>query len=199
MAPVVIVPTLKKVVPQLPELEEGKELLKEDLIRMGCASLMEVPWGFQEERMVRELMGSPPNQYDGMIRVHPETWTKDTWRQVYSFRKGGSGLTSRKVDYAKDEFVGKIDAKEGTRPRIAMMTGRGLSWPSSSPSFIRRSLPGLRPPRPAPSSVVSGESGRSIGRSSCMSYLPNCSRVFPKPKVRLSLPTLLTSTSTQSA
>ena len=106
-------PTLKKVLPLLPETEEDKELLRQDLTRMGCAGLMQVPWGFQEERMVRELMGSPPNQYDGTVRSHPEMWTKDIWRQVYKFRRGGSGLTSRKEDFTKDEFVGKMDAKEG--------------------------------------------------------------------------------------
>ena len=106
-------PTLRKVIPLLPAEEEEVEMLREDLRRMGCAGLLSVPWGFREEGMVGELIGEPPNQYHQTIRAHPETWTKKTWQRVYGFRKGGFGLTSRKDEYAKDQFAGKIDSKEG--------------------------------------------------------------------------------------
>ena len=106
-------PTLRKVIPQLPTKEEDIEMLREDLRRMGCAGLLTVPWGFREEEMIRELIGEPPNQYHKTLRAHPEAWTKRTWQKVYGFRLGGSGLTSRKEDFAKDQFAGKIDAKEG--------------------------------------------------------------------------------------
>ena len=106
-------PTLRKNVPLLPKEKERREHLRQDLARMGCLGLIPVPWGFREERMVRELMGPPPNQYHGTIRAHPEAWKKETWRKVYNFRRGGMGLTGRKDDFAKDAFAGKIDAKEG--------------------------------------------------------------------------------------
>ena len=107
------IPTLRKVIPQLPAKEVDVEKLREDLGRMGCAGLLTVPWGFREEEMVRELIGEPPNQYYKTLRAHPKAWTKRTWQKVYGFRLGGSGLTSRKEDFAKDQFAGKIDAKEG--------------------------------------------------------------------------------------
>ena len=53
-------PSLRKVIPQLPAKEEDVEMLREDLRRMGCAGLLTVPWGFREEGMVRELIGDPP-------------------------------------------------------------------------------------------------------------------------------------------
>ena len=65
-------PALRKVVPQLPTKEEDIEMLQEDQRRMGCAGLLTVPWGFREEEMIRELMGSPPNQYHYMVYAHPE-------------------------------------------------------------------------------------------------------------------------------
>ena len=58
-------------------------------------------------------MENPPNQYHKTLQAHLEAWTKRTWQKVYGFRLGGSGLTSQKEDFAKDQFAGKIDAKEG--------------------------------------------------------------------------------------
>ena len=107
------VPALRKVLPQRPGNEVAAEQLQEDLRRMGCAGLLTVPWGFREVEMVRELIGEPPNQYHKTLRAHPESWTKKVWRKVYGFRNAGSGLTNRKDDYAKDQFSGRIDAKEG--------------------------------------------------------------------------------------
>src|SRR5687767_486664 len=106
-------PTLRKVIPQLPSSEGDVEILREDLRRMGCAGLLMVPWGFQEETMVRELLGDPPSQFHKTVRAHPETWTRKTWQKVYGFRKGGYGLTNRKDEFAREMFDGRVDAKEG--------------------------------------------------------------------------------------
>ncbi len=54
-------PTLRKVVPQLPADEVEVEELREYLRHMGCVGLLTVPWGFREEAMVWELVGEPPN------------------------------------------------------------------------------------------------------------------------------------------
>ena len=65
-------PTLKKVIPQLPFSDKDVEILREDLRRMGCAGLLMVPWGFQEETMVWKLMDDPPPQFHETVRAHPE-------------------------------------------------------------------------------------------------------------------------------
>ena len=106
-------PALKKVTPQLPPSDEEVEALREDLRRMGCAGLLSVPWGFQEETMVRELMDEPPAQFHGTVRAYPEKWSGRTWRAVYDFGTGGCGLTNRKDDFAREMFDGRVDAKEG--------------------------------------------------------------------------------------
>jgi hypothetical protein len=45
---------LRKVVPDVPrnEIEQGE--LLEDLQTMGCSGLLEKPWGFKDDRIVRE-------------------------------------------------------------------------------------------------------------------------------------------------
>ncbi len=47
---------LKKVVPVIPTTELEKTQLMEDLTKMGCEGLTVKPWGFKEERIVRELL-----------------------------------------------------------------------------------------------------------------------------------------------
>ena len=48
--------------------------LEEDLTRIGCIGLMSKPWSVKDERMVRELTTGAPNQYEGIVRVWPESW-----------------------------------------------------------------------------------------------------------------------------
>ena len=63
--------------------------------------------------MVKELLGDVPNQYRKTVRAQPEKWTRRMWQAVYGFRKDGYGLTSRKDDFARELFDGRVDAKEG--------------------------------------------------------------------------------------
>lgn len=63
--------------------------------------------------MIRELMGPLSNEYDGTLRGKPTQWTKEVWRKVYGFQKGGQGTASRKEDFSRGEFSGKPDPKEG--------------------------------------------------------------------------------------
>jgi hypothetical protein len=87
------------------------EALSKNLIRMRCSRLLNRPWGFQEEHMVRDFMGDLSNEYNGTIRGRPEVWPKEIWGAVYRFRNGGSGLTGRKEDFSSGEFSRKADPK----------------------------------------------------------------------------------------
>jgi hypothetical protein len=107
------VPPLRKVLPALPLDVLEYNALANNLTRMGCAGLMNVPWGFKERHMVEDLLGEPSNEFAGTIRGRPELWTKETWAEVYAFRSGGLGLTTRKEDFLSGEFAGKADPKEG--------------------------------------------------------------------------------------
>jgi hypothetical protein len=62
---------IRKVVPEVPrdEIERGE--LLEDLQRMGCSGLLEKPWGFKDDRIVRELLDGATNEFDNTIRATP--------------------------------------------------------------------------------------------------------------------------------
>jgi hypothetical protein len=106
-------PSLRKVLPVYPTDVLEYEALSKNLIRMGCSGLLNRPWGFREEHMVRDLIGELSNEYNGTIRGRPEVWTKETWGLVYRFQNGGSGLTGRREDFTSREFSGKANPKEG--------------------------------------------------------------------------------------
>jgi hypothetical protein len=95
---------LRKIVPEVPrdEMEMGE--LLEDLQVMGCSGFLENPWGFKDDRIVRELLDGVSNEFDNSIRGHPVRWTEECWREVYHFGKGGGGLAGRKDEYVKECF-----------------------------------------------------------------------------------------------
>ena len=173
---------LRRVVPQVPMKEEDVEMLREDLQRMSCAGLLFVSWGFQEEEMVRELMRSPPSRYHKTPRAHLETWTKRTWQRVYGFRLGGSGLTTRKEEFAKDLFEGKIDAKEGYRLADCKDRRARAILAFLIPVFIRTSRP--ESPRHGRTRFweVLGRREPSTGASSWPSLFLSSSRAYPSQK-----------------
>jgi hypothetical protein len=69
---------------------------------MGCSGLLEKPWGFKDDRIVKELLDGVSNEFDNSIRGQPIRWTEECWREVYHFSKGGGGLAGRKDEYVKD-------------------------------------------------------------------------------------------------
>jgi hypothetical protein len=62
---------------------------------MGCSRLLEKPWGFKDDRIVRELLDGVSNEFDNSIRATPTRWTEECWREVYNFSTGGGGLAGR--------------------------------------------------------------------------------------------------------
>jgi hypothetical protein len=62
---------LRKVVPDVPRNETERGELLEDLQTMGCSGLLEKPWGFKDDRIVRELLDRVSNKFDNSIRATP--------------------------------------------------------------------------------------------------------------------------------
>jgi hypothetical protein len=62
---------LRKVVPDVPRNETERGKLLEDLQTMGCSGLLEKPWGFKDDRIVRELLDGVSNEFDNSIRATP--------------------------------------------------------------------------------------------------------------------------------
>ena len=53
---------LKAVVPGLPKSVKDRELLEEDLRRIGCHGFLDRPWGLRMEDMVVELLSDKDNR-----------------------------------------------------------------------------------------------------------------------------------------
>jgi hypothetical protein len=66
---------VRKIVPEVPRDEAERAELLEDLQTMGCSDLLEKPWGFKDEEMVRELLDGVSNEFDNSIRALPTRWT----------------------------------------------------------------------------------------------------------------------------
>jgi hypothetical protein len=92
-------------------MERGE--LLEDLQVMGCSGFLEKPWGFKDDRIVRELLDGVSNEFDNSIRGQPVKWTEECWREVYHFGKGGGGLAGRKDEYVKECFKDLPSPKDG--------------------------------------------------------------------------------------
>jgi hypothetical protein len=104
---------LRKIVPEVPSDEAERGELLEDLQVMGCSGFLEKPWGFKDDRIVRELLDGVSNEFDNSIRGQPVRWTEECWREVYRFGKGGGGLAGRKDEYVKECFKDLPSPKDG--------------------------------------------------------------------------------------
>jgi hypothetical protein len=104
---------LRKVVPDIPRNETERGELLEDLQTMGCSGLLEKPWSFKDDRIVRELLDVVSNEFDNAIRAIPTRWTEECWREVYNFSTGGGGMAGRKDEYVKDCFQALPSPKDG--------------------------------------------------------------------------------------
>jgi hypothetical protein len=104
---------LRKIVPEVPRDEDERGELLEDLQVMGCSGFLEKPWGFKDDRIVRELLDGVSNEFDNSIRGQPVRWTEEYWREVYHFNKGGGRLAGRKDEYVKECFKDLPSPKDG--------------------------------------------------------------------------------------
>jgi hypothetical protein len=104
---------IRKIVPEVPRDEVERGELLEDLQTMGCSGLLEKPWGFKDEEVVRELLDGVSNEFDNTIRATPTRWTEEVWREVYNFNTRGGGLAGRKDEYVKDCFKELPNPKDG--------------------------------------------------------------------------------------
>ena len=56
--------------------DEGRlELLKEDLIIMGCLKFLHRPWNLKNKEMIEELRTEVSNQFVFTIRGRPKSWS----------------------------------------------------------------------------------------------------------------------------
>ena len=104
---------LKAIVPGMPKSVKDRELLEEDLRRIGCHGFIGKPWGLRMEDLVAELLGDKDNWWDGTMRQAPERWTVKEWRKVYGFGREGEGMASRTDRFIDGMFSGRVNPKDG--------------------------------------------------------------------------------------
>ena len=104
---------LKAVVPGVPKSVKDRELLEEDLWRIGCHGFLDRPLGLRMEDMVVELLGNKDNRWHGTVRQAPVKWTAKEWRKVYGFGRGGEGMASRTDRFIDGMFSGRVNSKDG--------------------------------------------------------------------------------------
>jgi hypothetical protein len=133
---------IRKVVLEVPRNETERGELLEDLQTMGCSGLLEKPWGFKDDRIVRELLDRVSNEFDNSIRATPTRWTEECWREVYNFSMGGGdwqgGRTSTSRTASKSCQAPRMD----TPSKIARIRDIGVCSRFSFPSCIRKSQTG---------------------------------------------------------
>ena len=104
---------LKAMVLGVPKSARDRELLEEDLQRIGCHRFMGRPWGLRMEDMVVELLGNKDNRWHGTVRQAPKKWTAKEWRKVYGFGRGGEGMAFQTDRFIDGMFSGHVNPKDG--------------------------------------------------------------------------------------
>ena len=111
--------SLRNVTPVVPEDEQERSMLKDNLYRVGCAGLLERPWNLKNEEfvqqfvMIQEQKLELNNIFDATIRDRLEEWTAGVWREVYNFLLGGGGLANRTDKYVEGKFLHEVHPKDG--------------------------------------------------------------------------------------
>ena len=114
---------LKAVVSGVPKSVRDRELLEEDLRRIGCHGFAGKPWGLQmEDLMVELLRDKDNNRWDGTVRQALEKWTAKEWRKVYNFGRGGEDFAD-KMEELLDEMRILFD---GLLPEVPPVAAENL-------------------------------------------------------------------------
>ncbi len=129
----------------------------EDLNSMGCQGFAGKPWGFREERVVKELLGKLSNEFSNTARGVPSRWTEDMWRTVYGFRKGGLGMANRKDEYIRGKFQGAVNPKDGYAIEDCI--------DDRQRRLLEFMIPVLHPEKPTRVTITLGNTGQDRFRS----------------------------------
>ena len=111
--------SLRNVTPLVPENEQERAMLREDLVGLGCVGLLDRPWNLKNEEfiqqfvMIREQKAKRSNIFDGTVCDRSEEWTAGVWREVYNFLPGGGGMDNRTDQYVEGKFLHEADPKDG--------------------------------------------------------------------------------------
>lgn len=106
----IVAKKVRVVIPQFPDSPAEKENLLEDLERMGCGNVAELPWGLSSQAMVDEVSGAAPAPagIDG-IRAKPDTLTIEMVARAYRVENKGQGMAKSSEFAANPTVAGLFD------------------------------------------------------------------------------------------
>jgi hypothetical protein len=82
--------------PHVPSEKTRKEKLQENLKKMGCSYLMEVPWKWTSKVMLQELVFKKvPEHFQDTIRGCPGKWTKELIGRALNLEVNGEVIPQR--------------------------------------------------------------------------------------------------------
>lgn len=105
---------MKAVRPVIPDSARERDLLGEELAKMGLRTLITLPWSMQSEDMLKECLGNPvPEPYAGTKRGKPSWWKEQDIAKAFDVPCTGTRVLSRGDNRLAPFFAGQIDEKEG--------------------------------------------------------------------------------------
>jgi hypothetical protein len=92
--------------PGYPEDKERRVILQENVKKMGCKILWDLPWRYFDEQMLKEVVAQQSTSFLSSIRAKPDDWTLDIWSKKWVLSAEGRNLPPRKENLAKEYFSG---------------------------------------------------------------------------------------------
>jgi hypothetical protein len=106
MSSLTIKHVLRPPMPGYPEEKERRVILEENLKKMGCGKLWDLPWRYFDEQMLKEVVAQRSTMFPDSIRAKPEEWTMSMLAKKWLLSTEGRDLPPRKENLAKQYFVG---------------------------------------------------------------------------------------------
>jgi hypothetical protein len=98
-------------------LEDDKDVawLRENLRKMDCEGLLEVPWHHEEPEWLQEIWRKDRSAFPNTVRANPDLWKENMIAEVFGICREGLGLPYKVKghNYAENYFTGKAHTKEG--------------------------------------------------------------------------------------
>jgi hypothetical protein len=89
-----------------PNNKERQVILQENLKKMGCGMLWNLPWRYSDEQMLKEVVAQRSTSFPQSIRAKPDEWTMNVWAKKWLVSAEGRDLPPRKENLAKQYFIG---------------------------------------------------------------------------------------------
>jgi hypothetical protein len=120
MSSLTIEHVLRPPTPGYPEEKERRVILEENLKKMGCGKLWDLPWRYSDEQMLKEVVSQRSTTFPDSIREKPEKWTVSVLAKKWLLLTEGEIYLPGRRTWPSNTLWA---------PRVEEMGG---SWPSAT-------------------------------------------------------------------